>query len=383
MAHAAFVAPVALPAHRGCSRPIATRRRAVPCAVLSRRILHNKTSDGNRLAAETASAVGEMHLRPALKSSPASNACAVKDSAADGALPAWLQALARVAAAIRRVRTAPATRFARAGAGLALAMVGLAVTRGALSVPAGIPLVAKATGAASTASVTTAGPLEAVMKVFVNTVPEPLRVLLKPFTESFGVVFLSEFGDKSMFATALMAMKHSPSMVLIGALLALTLMTLIACFLGQLMHLLPTTVTHYSTIALFVFFGFQMIWQSRTLPSTPGGSGGEAADAAELVAETSTTADSSIGVLAKICSLIFVAEWCDRSMLATMALAATSNTAAVIGGATAANVICTGMAVGAAAALSSRISERLVALTAGILFEFFAVFTYLEGPEGE
>lgn len=213
--------------------------------------------------------------------------------------------------------------------------------------------------------------------------PPALAETMKPFTESFGVVFLSEFGDKSMFATALMAMKHSPLIVCIGALAALTVMTFIACFLGQLMHYLPATVTHYSSIALFVFFGVQMILQSRHLPNVPGGSGGERADAEEMVAEASVAqVQSPLTVLAKVSSLIFVAEWCDRSMLATMALAASSNTVAVIGGATLANVVCTGFAVCAATLVASRISERLVALVAGILFEVFAVFTYLEGPEG-
>lgn len=213
-------------------------------------------------------------------------------------------------------------------------------------------------------------------------ISERLLGAIRPFSESFGVVFLSEFGDKSMFATALMAMKHSPVLVLIGALAALTVMTLIACFLGQLMHLLPSTVTHYSSIALFVFFGIQMIMQSRNLPSTPGGKGGERADAEELVSHNAiATKQSPFAILAKISSLIFVAEWCDRSMIATMALAASSNSLAVVGGATLANVVCTGFAVGAAALVASKISERTVALIAGILFEFFAVFTWFEGPE--
>ncbi len=64
-----------------------------------------------------------------------------------------------------------------------------------------------------------------------------------------------------------------------------------------------------------------------------------------------------------------------------MALAANSNSLAVVGGATLANVVCTGVAVGAAALVASRISERTVALVAGILFEFFAVFTFFEGPD--
>lgn len=212
----------------------------------------------------------------------------------------------------------------------------------------------------------------------INAVPASMQGLVRPFGEAFGVVFLSEFGDKSMFATALMAMKQNPVIVFVGALVSLTSMTLIACFLGQFMQLLPAKVTHYSSIALFVFFGLQMILQSRKLPKEPNGKGSERADAEELV---NMSAGKKGTVLAKVCSLIFVAEWCDRSMLATMALAASSNTLAVVGGATVANIICTGLAVVGAALISSKISERVVALVSGILFEVFAVFTFLEGPE--
>lgn len=275
---------------------------------------------------------------------------------------------ARSVSSLRR-RHASTLYLARMGVTLALAAVSFFVTRGTLSGLATVP---------------TAPVLPAFPRLpFTITLPNRLAAILKPFTEAFGVVFLSEFGDKSMFATALMAMKHRPFIVCIGALAALTVMTFIACFLGQLMHLLPATVTHYSSIALFVFFGLQMIMQSRSLPDTPGGAGGERADAEEMVAEASVAkVQSPMAVLAKVASLIFVAEWCDRSMLATMALAASSNTVAVIGGATAANVLCTGVAVCAATLVSSRISERMVALVAGILFEVFAVFTYFEGPEG-
>lgn len=288
-------------------------------------------------------------------------------------IPPARSALAIAARAAKRIgagrrKHATTLKLARMGATLALAMVSFFVTRGSLS------------GVATISAPT----LPALPRLpFTINLPERVSAVLKPFTESFGVVFLSEFGDKSMFATALMAMKYSPLIVCIGALAALTVMTFIACFLGQLMHLLPAIVTHYSTIALFVFFGLQMITQSRHLPSTPGGIGGERADAEEMVAGAAVAqVQSPFAVLAKVSSLIFVAEWCDRSMLATMALAASNNTVAVIGGATFANIVCTGMAVCAATLVSSRISERMVALVAGILFEFFAVFTYFEGPEG-
>lgn len=276
---------------------------------------------------------------------------------------------------VLRRRHAKSLRLARMALSLSLACATFVITRTTLNAPTML----------ATAGVTAPPSLPTIPWRFPTVaLPPRLAAVLRPFWESFGVVFLSEFGDKSMFATALMAMKYSPFIVCIGALAALTVMTFIACFLGQLMHYLPATVTHYSSIALFVFFGLQMILQSRSLPNTPGGAGGERADAEEMVAEATMTQvqSSPLAVFAKVSSLIFVAEWCDRSMLATMALAASNNTVAVIGGATFANIICTGFAVCAATLVASKISERMVALTAGILFEVFAVFTYLEGPEG-
>lgn len=298
------------------------------------------------------------------------------------ALRSLVKAVIAVAAAIKRARSrhVRALRFARVAMGAVMAAAAVVALRGgggAIAGAASVPANSAATGAGVA--------LPAELSGLASMLPEGVVSALRPFTESFGVVFVSEFGDKSMFATALMAMKHSPWLVLIGALAALTVMTLIACFLGQLMHLLPATVTHYSTIALFVFFGAQMLLQARSLPSTPGAAAGERADAEQMVAGSTLAAtavrQSPITTLAKISSLIFVAEWCDRSMIATMALAASSNTLAVVGGATAANVVCTGFAVGAAAFVASRISERTVAIIAGVLFEFFAVFTFLEGPE--
>ncbi|KAJ8908812.1 hypothetical protein NDN08_005516 [Rhodosorus marinus] len=208
--------------------------------------------------------------------------------------------------------------------------------------------------------------------------PAALTVAAGPwrsFTGAFGVVFLSQFGDKSMFATALMAMRYNPLLVFIGALVALTTMTVIACFLGQIGQFLDPKVTWVASIILFAFFGIQMLVQSRELPDKPG-IGGEVEDAKDLV--SGVTAEGSGPIMAKTSSLIFVAEWLDRSMIATMALAASGNTAVVFMGASAANVICSIVAVLGAAFVSTRISERTVAIIAGVLFEVFAVYTFFE-----
>lgn len=293
---------------------------------------------------------------------------------------------ARISHRLKRIRSKHRTAYAlsRMTLSVTLACVAYVVTRTTLS-PTPFATIT-APGSSSLASAASSSPILSNPRLpFSIKLPPKLAAIFRPFTESFGVVFLSEFGDKSMFATALMAMKHSPFIVYIGSLVALTLMTFIACFLGQLMHLLPPKVTHYSSIALFVFFGLQMILQSRNMSDVPGSAGSERADAEDMVAGVngSESRSNPFSVLVKVSSLIFVAEWCDRSMLATMALASSNNTLAVIGGATAANVVCTGLAVFAATLVASRISERLVALVAGLLFEVFAIFTFLEGPEAQ
>eukprot|EP00188_Purpureofilum_apyrenoidigerum_P003657 Plantae.Rhodophyta-Purpureofilum_apyrenoidigerum.ctg38869.p1 GENE.Plantae.Rhodophyta-Purpureofilum_apyrenoidigerum.ctg38869~~Plantae.Rhodophyta-Purpureofilum_apyrenoidigerum.ctg38869.p1 ORF type:complete len:364 (-),score=42.66 Plantae.Rhodophyta-Purpureofilum_apyrenoidigerum.ctg38869:142-1170(-) len=221
-----------------------------------------------------------------------------------------------------------------------------------------------------------------IMLATVTTAPPPVAIsstsnMWRAFSSAFGVVFVSEFGDKSMFATALMAMRYKPSLVLIGALGALTVMTIIACFLGHLGQFLPPVFTHYASIALFAYFGIRMLLQARDLPDTPG-AGGEADSAKQMVAQFQSEGQKNAAILARVSSLIFVAEWLDRSMIATMALAASGNTPLVFLGATFANIICTAIAVLGAALVSTKISERTVAIIAGVLFEFFAVYTFFE-----
>ena len=220
-----------------------------------------------------------------------------------------------------------------------------------------------------------------------------------PAMEAFVLVFFSEFGDKSMFTTALLAMRYGARRVqryvMLGSMAALTTMTLISCFLGHLMRFLPARITLLLSVALLTLFGIRFLQQAyvmwrehcRAVQQNPSGTShpqhGEEEATQDLERHPFSMDDTAPMIFAKSFSIIALAEWCDRSMFATMALAASTNAYAVILGATAANLICTGMAV-AGGSLFRKLPERVVNFAAGVLFLATAAYTWLvEVPETE
>lgn len=83
----------------------------------------------------------------------------------------------------------------------------------------------------------------------------------------------------------------------------------------------------------------------------------------------------SFKALFEVASLIFVAEWGDRSMLATIALGAAQSPLGVAGGAIAAHALATLLAVIGGAMMSRHISEKTVGYLGGSLFLVFAAAT--------
>jgi len=203
------------------------------------------------------------------------------------------------------------------------------------------------------------------------------------------MILVSELGDKTFFIAAVLAMKHPRAIVLAGALGALALMTVLSSAAGfALPNLIPRVYTHYASVVLFIFFGIKLLRDAGEMAKE-----GPSEELEEVEAELSkkdkkdddpenaSAADktSSVratlvnGVLWEAFVLTFLAEWGDRSQIATIALAAQKDPYGVTLGGIVGHTFCTSLAVIGGRMLASRISERTVAISGGCLFLIFAV----------
>lgn len=183
-------------------------------------------------------------------------------------------------------------------------------------------------------------------------------------------------------------------------------------------NLIPRAYTHFASAVLFVYFGLKLLKDSTEM-SSDGPSEelqeveeelvkkkgevenaddeeeapGKAADL-EAAAPSAAKGRGSQGkrrggvfgvdnlqVFTQAFTLTFLAEWGDRSQIATIALASSQNPFGVVVGGLAGHAFCTGMAVIGGRMLAARISEKTVAVIGGVLFLFFAMTSFLWGPD--
>ncbi len=74
--------------------------------------------------------------------------------------------------------------------------------------------------------------------------------------------------------------------------------------------------------------------------------------------------------------MTFLAEWGDRSQIATIALASAKEPFGVTLGGIIGHMMCTGLAVVGGRLLSTKISEKAVATAGGALFVFFSIHAF-------
>jgi len=216
----------------------------------------------------------------------------------------------------------------------------------------------------------------------------------KGFLASFAMIILSELGDKTFFIAAILAMRHPRGVVFLGAIAALALMTVLSAAMGYAAPLLlPHHLTHYLGAILFLYFGVQLIREAR---EAEAGVSDELAETEEELYQKDNDEESGsmeedpskkdrrnpLGavfspIMIKTFTLTFVAEWGDRSQIATIALAAAKNVYGVTAGGVLGHALCTGIAVVGGKMLAERISEKTMLYLGGAVFLVFGVVDLL------
>lgn len=216
------------------------------------------------------------------------------------------------------------------------------------------------------------------------------------FVASVSVIIVSELGDKTFFIAIILAMNHSKVFVLLGASVALILMTVLSAGLGVVSSVIPRVYVHYVSVALFIIFGLKMLKDGYSM------TGKEAKEEYEMTQKSIDSRDSKFlkrtesstesGMVTRRRSIVlmwvfleafimtFLAEWGDRSQLTTIVLAARENAFGVIVGASVGHVACTLLAVLGGYVVAEKISVRIVTIIGGILFICFAIWAIISGP---
>ncbi|XP_008796982.2 GDT1-like protein 4 isoform X1 [Phoenix dactylifera] len=211
--------------------------------------------------------------------------------------------------------------------------------------------------------------------------------LFDAFFASISMIIVSEIGDETFIIAALLAMRHPKSIVLSGALFALIVMTVLSTGLGRIVpNLISRKHTNSAATVLYAFFGLRLLyiaWRSNSKASQKK----EMEDVEEKL-ETGQGKSTFRRFFSRFCTpiflesfiLTFLAEWGDRSQIATIALATHKNAVGVAVGATLGHMICTSLAVVGGSMLASKISQRTVATIGGLLFLGFSLSSYFYPP---
>ncbi|TVU25492.1 hypothetical protein EJB05_27991 [Eragrostis curvula] len=204
---------------------------------------------------------------------------------------------------------------------------------------------------------------------------------------SLSMILVSEIGDETFIIAALMAMRHPKSIVLSGALAALYVMTVLSTGLGRIVpNLISRKVTNSFATVLYLFFGLRLLYIAWK--SDPKGSQKKEMEEVEEKLESGQGKSTIRKFFARFCTpifleafiLTFLAEWGDRSQIATIALATHKNAIGVAVGASLGHTVCTSLAVVGGSMLASKISQRTVATIGGVLFLGFSVSSYFYPP---
>jgi len=179
---------------------------------------------------------------------------------------------------------------------------------------------------------------------------------------SFAVIFVAELGDKSQLMAMTFALRHRWWVVLAGITVATTAVHLISVAVGHYLGAaLPTHLLSLLAGVAFVLFG---LWTLR---------GDSLSDD-----EATRAQRSSAPAFFAVTSAFLLAELGDKTMLATVTLAADHDWVGVWIGSTLGMVAADALAIVVGAVAGKHLPERAIQLVAAGLFLFFGTYLLLE-----
>lgn len=231
-----------------------------------------------------------------------------------------------------------------------------------------------------------------------TTIPAAGHSFYHGFIAAVAFIIVSELGDKTFFIAAIMSMRHSRFVVFSGAITALAVMTVLSAAMGLATSIVPPVYTHYLAITLFLIFGLRMFREAYYMSPTDGleeyeevqrtisRRDMESGNAPDVEAAASAGSLRSLKRFSwraffQAFSMTFIAEWGDRSQIATVALAAKEGPVAVTCGAILGHSFCTLLAVVAGRMVAQKVSVRTVTFVGGIVFLIFALTSLVLGPD--
>ncbi|MFI6275158.1 TMEM165/GDT1 family protein [Streptomyces sp. NPDC050988] len=187
---------------------------------------------------------------------------------------------------------------------------------------------------------------------------DPLAILT-----AFGLIFLAELPDKTMFASLAMGTRMRPLYVWFGTSTAFVVHVAIAVGAGSLIGLLPDWTVKSVSAALFAFGAFMLL--------RSGGDDGEE-DAG------GRTVTGFWPVYTTAFMAVFISEWGDLTQITTANLAATNGVASVAVGSAAALMSVSALALLAGRFIAKRVPLKTVQRIGGLCMLGLAVWSVVE-----
>ncbi len=185
---------------------------------------------------------------------------------------------------------------------------------------------------------------------------------------SLSVVFLAELGDKSQLMTMTYALRHRWWVVLSGVGIAACLVHGSSVAIGHFLGLtLPARPIAFAAATAFLLFAAWTWYENRKKEDGDG--------------DVTPVAEPRYVIFAVMSSFV-LAELGDKTMLATVALAADHNWAGVWIGSTIGMVLADGVAIVVGRLLHSRLPESFLHDMAAVLFVLFGLWLLFDNALG-